>query len=476
MGMTVRIFIKIVVGIFPKKRAKVNVKFENLLKSEKFDIMKAMTKSKFLIKGLGGKKSLSGVIGVNGAKNAALKLMAASILFKGEIMLKNIPDIEDIKHTANLLDKLGFAVKRVGKRAYKIKPTKHINYELSRETAKRLRASIVLVGPILARLGKVKFPHPGGCVIGKRPIDFFLDGFKKMGARVVDKNGSYFISTQSGKLKGAEILLRVPSVTGTETFMMAGTLAKGTTIIKNAAMEPEIVHLAEFLVSSGAKISGAGTPTITIKGGGLLSRKKAYTAMPDRIEAGSFLILGALAAKDLLIKNCNPDHLEILVDALRSAGIKIDTAKNSIRVRGLKNNHKPLDIKTHEYPGFPTDLQAPMTIFLTQAAGESFVFETIFEGRLNYTESLVTMGADIKTMDPHRIIVKGPSPLHGKVLESPDLRAGLAFVLAAIIASGNSVVHNVRNIDRGYERVEERLRKIGVDIARVDAEEVRMGL
>ncbi len=438
--------------------------------------MEAMTKSKFLIKGLGGKKSLRGVIGVNGAKNAALKLMAASILFKDEVVLKNIPDIEDIRHTADLLDKLGFTVKREGKRTYKIKPTKHINYELSSETAKRLRASIVLTGPVLARLGKVKFPHPGGCVIGKRPIDLFLDGFKKMGARVADKNGSYVISTQSGKLNGAEIFLRVPSVTGTETFMMAGVLAKGTTIIKNAAMEPEITHLAEFLVSSGAKISGAGTPTITIKGGGLLSQKKPHTAMPDRIEAGSFLILGALVAKDLLIKDCNPNHLEILIDALRSSGVKIDTEKNSIRVRSSKNDYKPMDIKTHEYPGFPTDLQAPMTVFLTQATGESFVFETIFEGRLNYTESLVRMGAEIKMMDPHRIIVKGPSPLHGKVLESPDLRAGLAFVVAAIVASGDSIVHNVRNIDRGYERVEERLREIGVDIARVEAEEERAGL
>ena len=435
-----------------------------------------MAKSKFLINGLGGKKTLSGVIGVNGAKNAALKLMAASILFKDEVVFKNIPDIEDIKHTAHLLGELGFSVKKEGKRTYKIKPTKHINCELSRGTAKRLRASIVLVGPILARFGKVKFPHPGGCVIGKRPIDLFLDGFKKMGARVVDRNGNYFISTQSGKLKGAEILLRVPSVTGTETFMMAATLAKGVTTIKNAAMEPEIAHLAEFLISSGAQISGAGTPTITVKGGGLLSRKKPHTTMPDRIEAGSFLILGALAARDLLIKNCNPNHLEILIDALRNSGIKIDTAKNSIRVRGLRGNHKPLNIKTHEYPGFPTDLQAPMTVFLTQAAGESFVFETIFEGRLNYTESLVTMGADIKTMDPHRIIVKGPSPLHGKVLESPDLRAGLAFVVAAVIASGSSVVCNVRNIDRGYERVEERLRKIGVDIVRVDVDEARTGL
>jgi len=426
-----------------------------------------MAKSKFVINGLGKKKSLHGVIEVNGAKNEALKLMAASILYKDEVVLKNIPDIEDIKHTADLLRKLGFFVNKEGKRTYKIKPTKHIVPELSHEISKCLRASIVLSGPVLARLGKVKFPHPGGCVIGERPIDLFLDGFKKMGARIQKKGESYVISTESGKLRGAEIFLRSPSVTGTETFMMAGVLAKGTTIIKNAALEPEISHLAEFLILSGAKINGAGTPTITIKGGGLLSLKKPYTTMPDRIEAGSFLILGALAAKDLLIKNCNPLHLEILIDMLRSSGVKIDTTKNSIRVHGAKNNYKAVNIKTHEYPGFPTDLQAPMVVFLTQAKGESLVFETIFEGRLNYVESLESMGAKIKTMDPHRIIIKGSSSLHGKTLESPDLRAGLAFVIAAIVAGGNSTIYNVHNIDRGYEEIEQRLSRIGVDIMRI---------
>lgn len=436
-----------------------------------------MAKSKFLIKGLGGRKSLNGVIRVNGAKNAALKLVAASILFKNELILKNIPDIEDIKHTARILEELGFSVKKEGGHTYKIKPTGHINFELPREMAKRLRASIVLAGPVLARTGKVKFPHPGGCVIGKRPIDLFLDGFKKMGARVASGGSSYTISAERGKLKGAEIFLRIPSVTATETFMMAGTLAKGTTVIKNAAMEPEIAHLAEFLVSSGAKISGAGTPTVTVKGGGPLYSKSAHRTMPDRIEAGSFLILGALAANDLLIKNCEPKHLELLIEMLRGAGVKIETGESSIRVRAPGKKYKPVDVKTREYPGFPTDLQAPMTVFLTQAEGESFVFETIFEGRLNYTESLARMGADIKTMDPHRIIVKGPKPLRGKVLESPDLRAGLAFVIAAVVASGESAVHNVYNIDRGYESVEKRLRAIGVDILRKnDGSKDRVGL
>jgi len=263
-----------------------------------------MAKSKFIIKGLSGKKKLHGIIEVSGAKNEALKLMAAAVLFKNEVVLKNVPDIEDIKHTAHLLEKLGFFVKKEGKRTYKIKPTKNIKHELSNEISKRLRASIVLSGPVLARLGSVKFPHPGGCVIGERPIDLFLDGFKKMGARVQKKADNYVISTKSGKLSGAEIFLKSPSVTGTETFMMTGVLAKGTTVIKNAALEPEIYHLAEFLISSGAKISGAGTSTITINGGGLLSSKKPYTTMPDRIEAGSFLILGALGVFAPISNQC----------------------------------------------------------------------------------------------------------------------------------------------------------------------------
>ena len=309
-------------------------------------------------------------------------------------------------------------------------------------------------------------------MIGERPIDLFLEGFKKMGASVRVKSGSYVIETKKG-LCGAEIFLKNQSVTATETFMMAAVLAKGETVIKNAALEPEVEDLASFLVLGGAKITGVSTTTIKIKGGKVLSSHgRAHAVLPDRIEAGSFLILGALAARELEIKKCNPMHLQALIETLRSAGMKMDIGKTSIKVFGGSSAAPPkaVDIKTHEYPGFPTDLQAPMTVFLTQASGESLVFETIFEGRLNYTESISTMGANIKMMDPHRVIVNGPSPLHGKTLESPDLRAGLAFVIAAIVAKGSSVIHNVYNIDRGYERVEECLQGIGVDIMRVGGE------
>lgn len=432
------------------------------------------TNERFVIEGLAGKRTLSGRIPVYGAKNAALKAMAATLLFKDTITLKNLPDIEDVRRMEDLLADLGVVITHQSTRVVKFSATDIRTHVLSPEISKRLRASVALSGPLLARTGKVSFPHPGGCVIGARPIDLYIEAFQKMGARVMQKDGVYVISAPKGGLRGAEIFFRKQSVVATETFMMTAVLAKGATILKNVAMEPEIAHLAHFLNSCGARITGAGTPTILIKGNGLLSaRGRAYTTPPDRIEAGSFLILGALAAKDLTITGCDPMHMESLLEILAYAGVPIERGAHSLRIRHKtaagkhKGAFKSVEVKTHEYPGFPTDLQAPMTVFLTQAKGENMVFETIFEGRLNYVEELNRMGADIRTMDLHRVIVKGPTPLRGRELESPDLRAGLAFVMAAAVANGRSVVHNVYNIDRGYEKVEERLQNIGVKIERV---------
>jgi UDP-N-acetylglucosamine 1-carboxyvinyltransferase len=427
----------------------------------------------FKIKGLGGKKNLVGEIAVGGAKNAALKAMVSTVLFSDQVTLKNVPDIEDIRRIAELLGDIGMEVEKKDKNSYNITPKKEIQNVLSPAIAKKIRSSIVFTGPILSRTGKVSFPHPGGCVIGARPIDLFLESFQQMGATVTEKNEMYVIEAEGGRLKGATIFLPIPSVTVTETLLMAGVLAKGVTVIKNAAMEPEIENLAEFLNECGADIKGAGTPTVTIKGrdGKLLKAAGvSYVTIPDRIEAGSFLILAALAGKDVTVTKCNPLHVEALVDTLRRAGVDVEVGKTTLRiVRDEAKNKKTfhaVNLKTHEYPGFPTDLQAPMTVFLTQAQGASMVHETIFEGRLGYAESLEGMGAEITPMDPHRMLVKGATPLHGKTLESPDLRAGLAFVLAAIIAKGESSVHNIYNIDRGYESVEKRLQAIGVDITR----------
>lgn len=424
----------------------------------------------FRIQGLDGRKTLEGTIPVGGAKNAVLKIMAGSLLFADELVLKNVPDIEDVERIADLLSDTGVSVTKTSKNSYAMKVTDVVKTTLSPEIAKRIRSSVVLTGPLLARMGKVVFPHPGGCVIGARPIDFFLESFKKMGATIKELEREYVIEAKGGKLKGATLFLPTPSVTGTETLMMAAVLAEGMTVVKNAALEPEIEYLAQYLNACGAKIAGAGTPTITIKGGGLLrSKGKAYVTMPDRIEAGSFLVLAALAGKDVTVSKCNPEHLEAVTDALTRSGVHIEVGKNFLRVRNdpkKETSFRAMNIKTHEYPGFPTDLQAPMSIFLTQAEGESMVHETIFEGRLGYAESLKRMGADITPMDPHRMLVRGKTELRGKDLESPDLRAGLAFVLAAIIAKGESKVHNIYNIDRGYEAVEERLKAVGVDIKR----------
>jgi len=430
-----------------------------------------MNKDTFHITGLAGAHTLEGVIPVGGAKNAALKMMAASLLFSDELILKNVPDIEDIRRIADLLQDIGLEVNKTGKNSYSLRAGKEIKTTLSPDIAKRIRSSVVVTGPLLARKGKVVFPHPGGCVIGARPIDFFLQSFEKMGATVKEKETQYIIEAKDGKLVGATLFLPSPSVTVTETMMMAGVLAKGTTVIKNAALEPEIEYMATYLNQCGAKITGAGTPTITIKGGALLKSKgKPYVTTADRIEASSFLILAALAGKDVTVTKCDPKYLESVVYTLERAGVDVEVGKNTLRVRrGAATNKKPLravSIKTHEYPGFPTDVQAPMVVFLTQAEGESLVHETIFEGRLAYAESLEGMGADITPMDPHRMMIKGNTPLRGRNLTSPDLRAGLAFVLAAIIANGDSVVHDVYNIDRGYESVEKRLQNIGVKIER----------
>lgn len=432
----------------------------------------------FLINGLAGEKKLEGEIKINGAKNAVLQAFAFSLLFKDEVSLSNVPKIEDTDRMSELLAGLSATVEQTGETSFVVRTKETLNTEFPYEISRRLRASIVLTGPMLAREGEVRFPHPGGCVIGNRPIDVFLESFTAMGATITE-DGKYYVITapigknEARKLRGTTLFLRVPSVTATQTLMMAGVLAEGTTVIKNSALEPETVDLANFLNTCGARIEGAGTTTITVHGGELLSGNgKVFQTPPDRIEAGSFAILGALSARDLHIKNCAPEQMDALLYALRGAGVPLEIGPDSLRIHG---NSKPnsaftaFDIKTKEYPGFPTDLQAPAVVFLTQASGESLVFETIFEGRLNYTEGLVRMGAEIKTWDTHRATIKGPTPLRGRHLEGPDIRAGLAYIIASIVAQGESTVHNAYYVDRGYEAIENRLQSIGVDISRISA-------
>jgi UDP-N-acetylglucosamine 1-carboxyvinyltransferase len=411
---------------------------------------------------INGGRKLKGTIEIKGAKNDALVIFAASLLTSQPVTVSNVPEIEDTKHLLELIKKLGCEVERLKYGEYRISSDNLRSYYMDPEIAKKIRASILLTAPLLSRFGKVKFPHPGGCVIGERPIDQFLNGYKNMGAKVYSKGNLYEITTPG--LKGAEFIFNNITVTGTESLIMAAVLAKGKTVLKNCACEPEVKSLADFLNSCGAKITGAGTSFVTINGVAKLQGGNHRT-IPDRVEAGSFAILAAATNGNIVIKNCEPEHLDSLLDSLKKVGVVFRVDKNSIEV--IPSQLKSTNIKTHEYPGFPTDLQAPFCVLLTQSKGSGLVHETIYEGRLTWTEELKRMGADIHTYDPHRIEIKGPTKLRGREIESPDIRAGMAYLIAALCANGSSTINNVYQIDRGYEKIEERLKKIGADIKRV---------
>lgn len=454
--------------------------------------------AKFIIQ---GGKPLSGEIKVSGSKNAALKIFPVALLTKGTIRVSNVPEIEDVFRSQEMLIALGGEVKKINSpsarsgggggifdirlknfppKADQFLAKKYSN--LPADLMNKFRASIIFVGPMLAVCGEVKFPHPGGCVIGAgtRPIDMFLDGFKKMGAKIEiirQGLGQNFYRLTAKKLKGAEIFFSKITVTGTESLMMTAVLADGVTILKNCAMEPEIVALADFLNSIGAKIKGQGTPTIIIKGVEKL-RGGEYKIIPDRLDTGTFAILAAAsnnhfqrassrAGGEILIKNCDPSHLESLWSLFDKIGVNYILTKDSIRILPTKKLFA-CDVLTHEYPGFATDLQSPYTVLMTQANGSSLVHETIYDRRLLFTDILTQMGADITMCDPHRVVVTGPTKLHGRKLISPDLRAGAALIIAALIADGKTEIDNIYQIERGYEKLDERLRGLGAEIERVE--------
>lgn len=426
-------------------------------------------KSRFIVDGLGGEKRLEGEVAVRGAKNAVLKGLAASLLFEDTVRIENAPGIEDVERMGEILRGSGASIVR-GKGEIEIGQPQLWQPELAHDIAQRLRASIVLTGPMLARAGEVVFPFPGGCVLGERPIDLFLAGFRAMGASIEERGDLFHVRAKNGKLSGARIFFPIVSVTATETLMLAAVLAEGQTVLLNAAMEPEIKALAEFLNACGAQITGAGTPTIRIEGGELLrANGKAFVTPPDRIEAGSFVLLGALAGKEVIVRKCEPQNMDALLSLLARSGVPLEIGGDFVAVRGagMRNEEfKSVSVRTHEYPGFPTDLQAPMAVYLTQTSGEATILETIFDGRFRYTDDLIRMGADITVMNPHRIMIRGPRRLTRKELEGPDLRAGLAYMLAATVAEGTSIIDNVYVIDRGYEKIEERLRPLGLSIRR----------
>lgn len=421
--------------------------------------------SKFIIN---GGKSLRGEIKVSGAKNAALKIFPAALLTDGKITVTNVPDIEDCFRAGEMLRLLGGEAERRGEGVFEIHgPKKGTCFELPASLVNKFRASVMFVGPLLASCGEVKFPHPGGCALGAalRPIDMFLDGFKKMGAKVEIGDDYYLLTAK--RLRGANIFFHKVTVTGTESLMTTASIAEGTTVLKNCAMEPEIPALAEYLMSAGAKIEGAGTPTIIIRGVKKL-KGGVYNVIPDRIEAGTFAMLAAaIPGSDIKIYHAEPNHSEALWAMFDRIGAPYEIKKDSIRVKAVKKIYSA-DIVTHEYPGFATDLQPPYTVLMTQAHGSSLIHETIYDRRLLFADLLTQMGANIIMADPHRIVVTGPAKLHGRKLVSPDLRAGIALVAAALTAQGETQIDNIYQIERGYAKIGERLKAIGAEIERVE--------
>jgi len=415
---------------------------------------------RFIIRG--GKK-LSGEIKVNGAKNAALKVLAACLLTDKEWVISNVPQIEDIFRLIELLKGIGVDIKNGSKGIYNLKAKNVHSSLLNADIAKKLKGSILMTGPLLARFGEAFLFQSGGCVIGQRPRDIFLEGFKAFGAKIEENEKIYHLTVK--KLKGTKFIFPLISVTATETMILTAVLAEGKTFLSNAACEPEIAFLADFLNKRGARIKGAGTPFIEINGVKSLSGGQCKI-LPDRIETGSFVVLGAITNSPIKIVEAEPNHLDVLWFLLKKAGVNLEIGKNFIKIKP-SFKMKAVDLKTHEYPGFPTDLQAPFTVLMTQAKGVSLIHETIFEGRLFYTDALNQMGAKIIMCDPHRVIVQGPTKLYGRRLISPDIRAGIALVIASLIAQGESIIENIYQIDRGYEKIEERLSKLGADIKRI---------
>ena len=415
---------------------------------------------------INGQQPLDGEISVNGAKNAALKFIAASLMFDGPVTLTNVPNIEDVRRMLSIIAELGATVAYEPEKNYvRIDPCTVTNFEITEEMAKKIRTSIMLVGPLLWRFGKACIGYPGGCVIGRRPIDLYLKGYQRFGAELrVDGDTFEFVAPE---LHGMTFIFPVISVVATETFMLMASRVSGTTVLKNAAQEPEVVALAEFLNSCGANIRGAGTPTITIDGVSAL-QTGSVAMIPDRIEAGTFVILGALTRSRIRVTNCIPEHIENILLHLERIGAPVEVGDTWIETKPYEHTLHASNSTTHEYPGFVTDLQAPFSVLLTQASGSSLVHETIFEGRLFYTDLLNRMGAEIILCDPHRALIEGPRELVGRKLESPDIRAGIAMVLAGLVARGVTIINNIGQIDRGYENIDARLRSLGADITRVN--------
>ena len=410
-----------------------------------------------------GGQALSGRVEVSGAKNAALPLMTAALLTDGPCELVNVPALVDIRTISTLLQGLGVQIETLGAGKLRLHAASLSSCEAPYELVKTMRASVLVLGPLVARYGEARVSLPGGCAIGARPIDQHLAGLQALGADITLEHG--YVSARAKRLRGADIHLRLPTVTGTENLMMAAALAQGHTRIAPAAREPEIVCLAEVLNQMGARVHGAGTDTIDIDGVESL-QSFTYTVIPDRIEAGTFAVAAAITGGNLEIAQCVPDHLQAVVQVLRQAGVQVDSDAHTLYV-SRRGPLSPVDFMTAPYPGFATDMQAQMMALLTLAQGTSTIQETVFENRLMHVAELGRMGARID-IQGHIAQVHGPTPLSGAPVMATDLRASAGLIMAGLAARGETVVSRIYHLDRGYEHIEEKLAALGAQIWRED--------
>ncbi|GAB4115965.1 MAG: UDP-N-acetylglucosamine 1-carboxyvinyltransferase [Candidatus Caldatribacteriota bacterium] len=418
-----------------------------------------MDLEKFVI--TGGNR-LEGVVTISGAKNSTLSIMAATLLTREKCVLKNIPQLTDVDTMGEVIRTLGAKVEWEGDNVLYIDSDNFCNYEAPYDLVKKMRASILVMGPLLARLHKAKISLPGGCAIGARPVDFHLKGFETLGAKIEVESG--YIKAEANKLKGGDIYLDFPSLGATENIMMAASLAEGVTRIENAAKDPEIVELGHFLIKMGAHIEGLGSDVITIRGVKNLKGVE-YKIIPDRIEAGTFMIASAITRGDILIENIDPGLLKPVIVKLEESGVKIIQGDNFIRAIG-PDWVKAVDIKTLPYPGFPTDMQPQFMALCCIAKGTSVITETVFENRFVHAGDLRRMGANIK-LEGHSAIVKGVDKLSAAPVMASDLRGGAALVLAGLVAEGTTELSRIYHLDRGYRKIEEKLKALGADIQRI---------
>ena len=410
-----------------------------------------------------GGHRLSGEIDISGAKNAALPMIAATLLAPGAFVFYNVPDLRDIETICDLIADLG-AKTEFSNNTVKIDTTGLERHEASYDLVRKMRASVLVLGPLVARLGRARVSLPGGCAIGARPINMHLEGLQKLGADITLEHG--YVEARADRLQGGEIFFDTPTVTGTENIMMAAALAQGTTIIRNAAREPEIIALADLLNKMGADIRDAGTAAITIKGVEALQAVSA-SIIGDRIEAGTYMVAAALTGGRIRLKGANPDHLKPVIRKLRETGSRVDTGENEITVEGGRPI-KSVDIRTLPYPGFPTDMQAQFMVLMAVSGGLSVISESIFENRFIHVSELRRMGADITISGSHAMI-KGVGRLSGARVMATDLRASASLVLAGLVAENTTRISRIYHLDRGYEAIEKKFASLGADIQRVPA-------